>query len=433
MRAWFRKLADNSLVSVCVALVLAFHAVNLSHGDFLSPLKDWRAQLGIVTLSLSSKDDDLASLPFVGLQPLPAPPEARPKKSSRRKRAKKPEPEAQKVIVVEKNEPPRPKLDAANQWLAWLGLHLRAQANQSQPRWINYRFRGRRYYYLRDEIAFQYPDKVPEVRQAFAEVTRLMERVVSRAGGTLVITPMPTKVSINRDRLPRWLPEQTLWTPVQPYDHHNAARAVYEQALVGAPESTVDVFRYFETFHHENPKADLYVPSNHEWSSLGIAITAIGVVENLRQRGWPLAKPHWTKLPTLGERADANMLALLNLPPDFGWLYRQTSKQEALYGINEVASRRSKHRLIVFGTCFSSRMRDTDGFANTLARALKRRKVINLAHEGGKTLSSIRTFAKRYKRIRQGDLVIWEFNVRETFTAPEIASIKRLLRRMARR
>jgi hypothetical protein len=401
-----RTIVRNALGLFCLAFLLWFHALNASEGELLAPFQRWAQAFQRSRIAFVTRSKTLFGFPFVAyVEP----------KSRRRKRGA------------------RPELDAAQRWLSWSGIYLRTLVGQSQPRWINYPYRGKRYYFLRDEIVFQYQREEQNVEVAFGEVERLMDEAVSAAGGTLVITPMPTKTSIYRERLPKWLPEQTLFDPVVPYDRAENAYGVYSPALAGDRTATVDVFRAFARHHREHPDDELYVPSNHEWSSLGIATTSAGVIENLRRRGWALAAPKVVRLPVEGELYDAGLLDILNLPPAFAGFYPQTALREIVYGVEPVVERTSRDRLILFGTCYSNRLRDSNGFANTLAHALRRTDVTNMGADGGKTLPGIERFAAKHRRFMRGDLVVWEFNVRETFTRADVRRIKAALAKMSRR
>ena len=440
-----RYVGRQLLGCVCVVMLVGFHLINLHEGRFLGPVKQWVGELTTSRIALTSTSGELFGFKFLALSETkptidkPSAPKPRKERKSRRRRKPRPKPKPDQADRAEtkpaspapskpvKAEPPAPKLDPATQWLSWVGLNLRAKVDQSQQRWINYRYRGRRYYFLRDEIALQYAREKPIVRTAFNQITQLVNRAVTAGGGTLIIAPMPTKTSIYRDRLPAWLPEQQLWAPVEPYDKTNVAYDVYAEARSGAPTESIDVFKAFADYHQRHGKEDLYIPSNHQWSSLGIAITSQEVIANLRARGWDLAKPQLVKLDEPGELYDSGLLALLNLPPEFGRFYPQTQRHEAVYGVNQVAKRSSAGRLIVLGTCFSNRLRGSNGFTETLSRSLRRPNAINLSAEGGKTLPSFANFRRRYKRFQPDDLVVWEFNVRETFTAEDIQKIKRAI------
>ena len=410
MKSWLKRIGENSLAIFCLTALVAFHAVNYGHGQLLAPIQDWWARLDSCRLALSSSSRDLFSFEFLAVDE----PRLEPVKHGQASTA-------------------RPKLDYANQWLSWTGIHMRALLDQSQQRWINYPYKGKRYYFLRDEIAFQYKRREPAVEKAFVKITRLTDKVVSKAGGTLVIVPMPTKVAIYRDRLPSWLPEQDLWAPIVPYDKTEDPYAVYSAVLRGAPNSTVDAYRVFETYHRAHPGDDLYIPSNHQWSSLGIAVTAAAVIDNLRARGWDLAKPEVVRLPDAGELFDAGMLELLNLPSQFGRFYPQTALHEPNYGLKPVTAVASSGRLFVFGTCYSDRMRGSNGFADVLGRALRRSTVINLSQDGGNTIPAFRKFAKKYAPFKADDLVVWEFIERGTFNGRELRAIQRALKAAQRR
>lgn len=411
--SWMGAAAHLSLGIICLGLLIGFHALNVHGGQFLAPLEQWRQQIQPTRIVLSSSAGELFSFRFVTVSEDSQPP------NSGKRKGKKPKkrPAAQ-----------RPKLDPANQWLAWTGLHLRAQVNQSQQRWINYPHGHKRYYFLRDEIQLEYARHEPVVEKAFHEVTQLMRKAVKDAGGTLVIAPMPTKTSIYRERLPSWLPEQELWEPVPPQDMTEDAHGVYTSARLGARREALDLFATFTAYHQRHPDDELYIPSNHQWSSLGIALTSVEVIANLRERGWDLAKPELTRLNREGELYDEGLLQILNLPPQFGRFYQQTQLREAVYGVNQVTNEESTDRLIVFGTCFSNRLRGAYGFTETLSRALRRPNAINLAAEGGKTLPSFEAFAQQYQGFKRGDLVVWEFNVRETFTDRDVQRIRRWLK-----
>lgn len=463
LRVGGRFLVRRSLVLFCIAATIAFHAVNAQHGEALAPLRAWKSQIRPTRIVLGPRDHELVSFAFVDVSDPPVDEKKtkpdKPKSKRRQKKTKKSTaaarsdagssqlsslaasattssaatPKKTQFEAGHASAKARPHLDTASQWLSWVGLHLRAQVNQSQPRWLNFSLRRKRIYYLRDELEFQYERHAPVVHDAFSEVTRLMAKTVRNAGATLVIAPMPTKVSIYRDRLPSWLPDQQLWSAIPPRDEVEDPYLVYSAARDGAPAETLDLFKTFSEYHRDHPEDDIYIPSNHQWSSLGIGLTAVQVLQNLRERGWDLEPPRLVKRKKRGVEYDRPLLELLNLPPAFAALYPQTTKREQVYGVNEVADGDSSRRLIVFGTCFSNRLRGTYGFSETLAGSLRRSTVINLSAEGGKTLPSFRDFAKRVKRLEKGDLVVWEFNVRETFTRAEVQRIRRYLKQIAKR
>lgn len=277
--------------------------------------------------------------------------------------------------------------------------------------------------YVREEIPFQYPAMRKRIQEGFVHQIQEAIRFFESHGITLIIVPVPTKISIEREQLPKVLPADTIWnagwTTKEMRQGEEDPQLVYRTLVEAAPNHVVDLFTLYQKYKELSPNEELFVPGDTHWSSLGINLAAMGVIMKLRQRGWKIKKPkpHFVKYREPDFKLD--LIRPLQLPqsyltraPAFHW-------EEPLYEISPLIEGSSQGRIYIAGTCYSKRLsKTTFGFGRILGKALRRTPMDASVVMGGAKGAFARMRAQQWA-LFSGDVLVWEFPIREPMSREE--------------
>lgn len=192
-------------------------------------------------------------------------------------------------------------------------------------------------FYLREEICASYKKEAQQRVRSGIWMAKLIADFEAH-GVTLIVVPIPTKISIEREFLPSKLPSCVLWgvaakdsAELEEYSYEN-----YKAFVDGSPSHILDLYQTYRDYLKHSPGNYVYVPSDTHWSSLGIALAVKEVVYKLKKMGWALGEAD-LELRSF-ESAYGEFLSYLQLP-DF-YVRRSNNLQwtEPLYTVNTNAN-----------------------------------------------------------------------------------------------
>jgi len=265
------------------------------------------------------------------------------------------------------------------------------------------------WYFIRPEVAYSF-DEV--VRPALIEGNLLTREIIDRLealGVTVVVVPVPTKLSMARSKISGELPQSVSLIKPKADRGPEDARRAYERIVGGDPR----IVNLFEVFERESRgHAELsHLRLDTHWNSQGIVWAAGAVLENLRGRGWKLPTPV-VQRPVV-DRAPAYCVDTLQLPE--GYLQRkpQLIGTDQYYSFEPARGPAPWKRIVVFGSSYSVALQGTPfNFATVMSRALGI-PLMNMAESGKGSIGSFRRAAKEGFRFLKGDLLVWEYPLRD--------------------
>lgn len=260
---------------------------------------------------------------------------------------------------------------------------------------------------LRADIPLQYEKSLTYLQR---EIFPVMQEVLSQKEVEWLVLPIPTKLSIIRDKVPAVLPTELLISEHEMERSREDSRAVYKNFVQVNPKQTIDLFSLYEKHYKKKPLEDLFVPWDYHWSSLGITLAAEAVVQKLRRLGYAvgdtLVVQRGFAEPTYLEQLSVQTQlpqAFLRLRPEFKW-------REPLYDLEVTKKAKIKGRIFLAGTSSTNRRRGTPyGLDRLLEKALGK-PITTFAYDGGQMSGGLEALSKSGE-IQPGDLVVWEFPV----------------------
>lgn len=316
--------------------------------------------------------------------------------------------------------------DYSSELIGGAGYILRFLVGQTPVRVIKRPDGDRFRLYLRDEVTYLFSSAIPLVREGFVEQTKAVTDYFSAAGATIILLPMPPKIAIERSLLPAKLPASQIWQPdvrsevEAPYD-------VYREVAHADPKHTVDMYAIYQREQPRFSAVSFYRPYGTQWSSLGIALGVVGTIEKLRGLGWKLREPRIREVKTdLIPDHESDFLGFYILPRFFS-AFLTGDRAERLFTVDPVTDEPGEGKIFLSGTCYAAMYKESEyGFGKTLAKALNR-ELIDGSVAGGKSLPAWDNLMNHEARIGKGDLVLWEFALREPFgkTESPLAVIQR--------
>lgn len=377
MSQWIEKISSTPLAAALLAGLFIYHALNLVTGETIQ----WKGTWQPSRLTLSSGSRDLASM------------------------------ESRRSNLPDRFEP----IDGTARRWRDLGFRINyglgrvPEATFLGPKESTQRI------YLREEVAFQYPATAGWVRDSLVPHLHALARHLEGSGVHFVIVPVPTKISIERARLPTPLPSDQVWKPLRApatlRSGNEDAYEVYRTVAEAVPGRTVDLFEAFSLYRERHKGADLFVPADSHWSSLGIAVAAEAVTRKLKGEGWRLPDFQIEKVRDRRPYYYHDLLGSMQLP--IGFLRSNAAFQwlEPLYRVvPEVPQYQGK--LVLAGTSYSDRLRSLDvSFGKVLASALHR-TLVDASVSNTDALGPLRKIKTEGWVLEKGDLFVWEFALR---------------------
>lgn len=318
----------------------------------------------------------------------------------------------------------------ADRRLAEWGQRAKYEVGNRPARYAEASTDGTRWFFLRDEFAFQFPAQASVARESVQDLGREIIETFESRGARVLFLPIPTKVSVLRDLLPKNLgPSHPLHSRVRKTEGENSA-AVYQAVVSLFPERTVNLLETFSGYRRQNPQAVLYGPSDTRWSALAAAIAAQQTIDFLSPRKPASLSPQFREVPGQGELSEELMADLLQLPTHYlRARFPQLERREPVYSFSGPSSS-PERSVILLGTCDGARLKETGyGLGPLLAQAMGR-TLFDYSRPGEKTIPSFAELVERKTPIRPGDLVVWQFNIREVFAQDEKEKIRGYLKQI---
>lgn len=264
------------------------------------------------------------------------------------------------------------------------------------------------------------------------DVIRHHHALLASEGWTLVVVPVPTKLSIYRDRCTWPIMEKNLLTrePVE----SDRADEIYDRLIQGLRDDQIpvaDLKTLYRQYRLEHPAALLYPAAETHWSGLGLAIAANATSELISNAA---GIPHRQFLPNyFSVEETADIAAAFD--PLSGWTSRLSSLYRYQDRLVEGEQDKGFHYasnptslLIVTGTSYAGQFTwhvgHAVGFAWAVGGQLENCEFQNAAQAGHGSYAAFaqflrdreslaRTFAQQQTLPNFPKVVVWEFPVRD--------------------
>lgn len=312
------------------------------------------------------------------------------------------------------NRPKPADWDRSARALGTIGYLIRYYAGQL-PDFVLEAGRGRaKRFYYRPDLLVQHASAKGSLMDRMVKRVDQSLRELASTGATVVLLPVPTKLSIERDLLGSRLPPPRIWERTETGDGEDSY-GVYRVIQEAFPDRTVDLYRVFAQYRRLHPDRDLYIPSDCHWTSLGVALGAVSVLNHLKERRRVSGQWSPEQVGTYGPNYWYWMLTTLQIPestlarlPEFRWI-------EPLYGLSGPPPTPPKdfRRILLPGTSFSHRLKERGMSLGHLLSGALGLPVENFSQPRGGTLGSLQEMRRKGIQPGSGDLVVWEFYIKE--------------------
>ena len=306
-------------------------------------------------------------------------------------------------------------IDDSSKSLAELGYAFRYRVGQNRPGLLYGNAEPYLNLYLKDEIPFQAEMSEASVQEGYVDKLTPFRRALEAHGVKLLLVPVPTKLSIQRDPVSGavghfWstqaVESSVIETPERPY-----------RALVESERGNViDLFSIYRRYREDHPGANLYVPMDMYWSSLGVALAGKNIAESVAKAGAViLRRTKYGPVPyTHGMVGGLNLSEnFVNTHPEFRW-------REPMYDLVAHGIKTDIKRIFQLGTCYSSRFKETKyGLGNLLSRVLKA-PVYDFAAPGSHGILAALGLRNSGVKLGPGDLVVLEFAFRQPWAKEDV-------------
>jgi len=273
--------------------------------------------------------------------------------------------------------------------------------------------------YLREEIRAQYPWSDSLFEETYANQLRGLIRSAEGHRLEFLVLPIPPKMSVERDEFGEVLPPSNTWEKHPPGVEDFAAN--YRRILDLDRDRFVDIFGTYRDYRSKHGAADIYMPTDSHWSSLGVGLAAQSVLRHLKNHRYPdIAIPELKIVGHDEQPTEGDIVRLLSIPkmfsrrfPEFGW-------HETYYDFDLPAAPANARRVVLIGTSYSHYLADTTrGLAALIGKALGRVPVTASSALGGRLIGSLKDLNERGFKLRSDDLVLFEFATRQPWQADE--------------
>lgn len=303
--------------------------------------------------------------------------------------------------------------DQSSEWLKGMGYWIRFRMGQLNAMAARGPSEPYLYLYDRRNNPFQYESLRSEIDERF---TKKMKRVfdhLNTHGIEMIVAPLPPKQSLDRQKLGTRLPPDHLFSshaiePIQ-LKVREDPRGNLDAMLAADPSRIVDLFRVMQQYKEEHPKDELFIPWDLHWSSLGIAVTAQAVLQQLKGLGWKVPETRLRFCDLAPLKHNDQLLQGLFIPkfllesrPSFSW-------REPFYDLEVLKPiSASNQRLIVIGDSNSERLRDTDYRFSRILSAVLRRELVEYSLAGTSHIWLSTKLRTAGIKLRKSDLVIYQ-------------------------
>jgi len=268
---------------------------------------------------------------------------------------------------------------------------------------------------LRGDVAIQYPSHRAEAQALASEIKAIVDDL-EKQGVHSVVVPIPGKLAFYRSKFPSRLPPFDEWGAGKIIERQSERENPYElyRTLVTTdPKHVVDLYELYRQALSADPNNLIYVPWDYHWTSYGMNLTAQAVLDHLVKQGIWEGEVGRAKLAELRPAYFQDILLNhLRLP---AWYLAHQSRfqwREPLYHLDgkpKDPTHDPVKRVVVLGTSFTNRLRDTSySFGAQLHSVLGGTLIYDA--EDGRPIRSLGVKQKKHPLILQrGDLLVWEF------------------------
>ena len=232
-------------------------------------------------------------------------------------------------------------------------------------------------------------ESVIEIRQQISDW--------QRKGAQVIFLPIPSKLSLNRNAMPKSLPPFTVWEPCKMWKAE-APELVYRSLVTELPGS-IDLFSRFQRLLALGQTP--YLNDDSHWNSLGIAEAARMVLSEIRPRR------SWNTSVYGGSLEGFHFLEeYLQLPEWFMRRLKFNGGKEELFGITPQINEGG--RVLVLGTSFCYRLSHMELSLGELLKHALGRDLLQFCSAGNGVWGSVEEFESSGVEITRGDIIVWE-------------------------
>ena len=295
----------------------------------------------------------------------------------------------------------------SRQWVGGIGYWIQYRLGRT-PEFI---FRGEREryqrFYIREEIPLQFANPTEEISWIPQHLIPWIKHLES-GGLEVVILPVPTKLSIERKRVPAHLPNSDV--------ENENPRGRYARILEALEGHGVDLFSEYESVVAQVPPVDLYVPTDTHWTSRGIALAARALLNRLRATGWKLPSYELVQRDTRRPDPAWDLFSPFVFPdwviqrPEFAW-------REPLFTLTPTKPIVNGPRVILAGSCYSNRLKGLDYSLSNLLGSSLGRVSLEVTVPLGTAIDSLYVMHREKWVFQKGDLLVIELTMRHPFSS----------------
>lgn len=241
-------------------------------------------------------------------------------------------------------------------------------------------------------------------------------------GVSLLIVPVPTKMSLERASFPKILPyfDTFHWRPIRTFEQEDSKKA-YQEIVQFFGDQTVDVYSAYEESLRKLPGGRLFFPRDNHWSSLGITVAAQATIERLRSFGWKTKKQNLVEAPMFDPAFGTSQLArFFKLPDAFENFVLTDDARQRFYSLEPRLDSPRSGRAIFLGTSYLNQK--MVNYAEYSFPELVSQSINRHPHACGKASAGVwRTWAwlsRSNIKLQAGDLLIWEFPLHRFTNSP---------------
>jgi hypothetical protein len=304
------------------------------------------------------------------------------------------------------------KTDGSAQRLGEWGYELRYWVRQFPFDMVEEKGAPTLHLFHRNHLTVQYPPAAGETYPYMPEVRKFFDHLQAQ-GVTPVLVPVPTHLSIDRPRaFGKTLPPTYRWGDRLPQPTENA-RAVFDTLVAPVKNASVDLYSIYTKYVEEHPEAEVFVPYDFHWNSLGIALAAKGVVDQLIARGWDIPSPQVVPVGRQSVNYFRTLLNMLQLPKHYLQSHAEFQYVETHYGLstNPRKPRRPNGRLVLAGTSYALAMEEQGLAFGALLGNYLGREVVQSAFHGAAARGGMDQLREQGFRFQPGDLFIYELSL----------------------